>query len=135
VRFKPVILGLTANGSETPGTVELLAAVSDDSAPDQLAYQWSYTPSTGTATVTFASNGQGNPGLFEGYTVTHQGTLTLAVTDEHNGTTTVHYHLLPGQFADAIDHASVSGLKPSWPATPTPACSRARTGCAAAEAP
>jgi alpha-tubulin suppressor-like RCC1 family protein len=109
--FNPVILSLTANGSETPGTVELLAAVSDDSAPTQLAFQWSYAPNTGTPDATFANNGQEDPALFQGYTVAHQGTITLAVTDEHGGTTTLHYLLTPDQFANAIDHASVNGLK------------------------
>lgn len=111
VLFNPVILSLTANGSEIPNTVELFAAVSDDSAPDQLTYQWSYAPNSGTPDATFTNNGQGTPGLFQGYTLAHQGTITLAVTDEHNGTTTLHYQLTPNQFADAIDHASVNGLK------------------------
>lgn len=111
VLFNPVILSLTANGSATPGTVELVAAVSDDAPATQLAYQWSYVPNTGTPTAMFASNGQGNPGLFEGYTVDHQGTISLAVTDQNNGTTTLNYQLKPNQFADAIDHASVNGLK------------------------
>jgi hypothetical protein len=91
VRFNPVILGLTANDSETSGTVELVAAVSDDTTPDKLAFQWSYVPSTGTPAATFANHGQGNPGLFQGYTLAHQGTLTLAVADEHNGTTTLRW--------------------------------------------
>ncbi len=105
VLFNPVILGLTSNGSETPGTVKLLATVSDDSAPDKLAFQWSYTPDPGTPDGTFANGGQGNPALFQGYTVAHHGTFTLAVTDEDNGTTTVHYQLAPDQFADPIDHS------------------------------
>ena len=111
VLFNPVILSLTANGSKTPGTVELVADVSDDSDPAQLAFQWSYAPNPNTPAATFANNGQGDPGLFQGYTVVHQGTITLAVTDENNGTTTLHYQLTPGQFADAIDHAPVDGLK------------------------
>ena len=103
--FNHVILGLTSNGSETPGTVKLVAAVSADSAPDKLAFQWSYTHNPGTPDGTFANGGQGNPGLFQGYTVAHEGTITLAVTDEHNGTTTLHYQLAPDQFADPIDHS------------------------------
>ncbi len=105
VLFNPVILSLTANGSEIPGAVELIAAVSDDSTPDKLAFQWSYTPDPGTSDGTFANGGQGNPGLFQGYTVAHHGIITLAVTDEQNGTTTVHYQLAPDQFADPIDHS------------------------------
>jgi alpha-tubulin suppressor-like RCC1 family protein len=111
VLFNPVILSLTANGSEVQNTVELFAAVSDDSAPDKLTYHWSFVPNTSTPDATFANSGLGNPGLFQSYTLAHQGTLTLAVTDENNGTTTLHYQLTPNQFADAIDHASVNGLK------------------------
>jgi len=111
VLFNPVILSLTANGSETPGNVELLAAVSDDSAPAQLSFQWSFTPNTDTPDATFANNGQDNPTVFQGYTVDHQGTITLAVTDEHNGTTTLHYQLLRDQFPNPIDHTPVNGLK------------------------
>jgi hypothetical protein len=112
VLFNPVILGLTANGSEAPRTVKLLAAVSAGSASDQLAFQWSYTPSPGTPAATFARSGQGNPGLLQGYTVAHHGIITLAVTDPHSGTTTVHYQLAPDQFADPVDHTSVDGRKP-----------------------
>jgi alpha-tubulin suppressor-like RCC1 family protein len=111
VLFNPVILSLTANGSETLGTVKLVAAVSDDSAPDKLTFQWSYTPNMGTLPATFANNGQDNPTLFQGYTVDHQGTITLAVTDEDHGTTTLHYQLLPDEFADAIEHGPVNGVK------------------------
>jgi len=111
VLFNPVILSLTANGSETPGAVELVANVSDDSTPDHLTVQWSFAPNAGTPDATFANGGLGNPGLFQGYTLAHQGTINLAVTDEKNGTTTLHYTLAPNQFADAIDHVSVNGLK------------------------
>ena len=119
VLFNPVILSLTAScaqcsclgDSGPPGSVELVAAVSDDSSPDQLAFQWSYTPNFDTPDATFANNGQGNPCLFQGYTLDHQGTITLAVTDENNGTTTLHFTLWPNQFADAIDHVSINGLK------------------------
>ncbi len=111
VLFNPVILSLTANGSDTPGTVELVANVSDDSTPDHLTVQWNFAPNAGTPDATFANGGLGNPGLFQGYTLAHQGTITLAVTDENNGTTTLHYTLTPNQFADAIDHVSVNGLK------------------------
>ena len=111
VLFNPVILSLTANGSDTPGAVELVANVSDDSAPDKLTYQWSFTPNMSTPDATFANGGLGDPGVFQGYTLDHQGTITLAVTDENNGTTTLHYVLTPNQFADAIDHNSVNGMK------------------------
>ncbi len=111
VLFNPVILSLTANGSSIPGAVEMVAAVSDDSAPAQLTYQWSFTPNPSTPAATFSNNGQSNPTLFEGYTVDHEGAITLAVTDENNGTTTLHYQLTPDQFAEVIDHASVNGLK------------------------
>lgn len=111
VRFNPIILSLTANGSETAGAVELVAEVSDDGAQTALTYQWSYAPNPGTAGATFANAGQQNPAMFEGYTTAHAGTLTLAVTDEHGGTTTLHYQLLAGQFADAVDHVPASGIQ------------------------
>jgi alpha-tubulin suppressor-like RCC1 family protein len=111
VLFNPVILRLTANGSEPPNTVELLADVSDDGAPEQLTFQWSFVPNTGTPDATFANAGLDNPGLFQGYTVAHQGTITLAVTDENNGTTTLHYPLTPDQFENDIEHVSINGVK------------------------
>ncbi len=111
VAFNPVIRSITANGSETPGAIELVADVSDDSTPDHLTVQWSFAPGAGTPNATFDNGGLGNPGLFRGYTVDHQGTITLAVTDENNGTTTLHYTLTPNEFADAIDHVSINGLK------------------------
>jgi len=111
VLFNPVIRSLTANGSETPGAIELVADVSDDSTPDHLTVQWSFAPNASTPNATFDNAGLGNPGLFRGYTVDHQGTITLAVTDENNGTTTLHYTLTPNEFADAIDHVSINGLK------------------------
>jgi len=108
----PVILSLTANGSDTPGTVELVADISDDSAPDKLAFQWSYTPNPGTPDATFDNGGQGNPGLFQGYTMAHEGTITLTVTDELNGTTTLHYPLTRGPLADPTDFAPNPPLAP-----------------------
>ena len=110
VRFNPMVLSLTANGSATPGTVELIAAVSDDGAPAQLSYLWSYQPGAGTPSATFA-NAQSNPAAFLGYTLAHQGTIALAVTDGDGGTTTLRYQLVPDQFADAIDHGPVNGLR------------------------
>ncbi len=110
VRFNPMVETLIANGSATPGAVQLVAAVTDDSPAAALVYQWSYTPNDGTATATF-TDATVNPATFEGYTVAHQGTIALAVTDEDGGTTTLRYTLVPDQFADAIDHGSVNGLR------------------------
>lgn len=110
VRFNPMVETLTANGSATPGAVQLVAAVTDDSPAAALSYLWSYTPNDGTASATF-TDATVNPATFEGYTVAHQGTIALAVTDEDGGTTTLRYTLLPDLFADAIDHGSVNGLR------------------------
>ncbi len=112
VLFNPVILSLTTQDSETPGTVELVANVSDDSAPDKLALQWNFTPNTGTPDATFDNGGQGNPGIFQGYTVDHEGTITLAVTDEDNGTTTLHYPLTRGPLVAPTDFAPPTILAP-----------------------
>lgn len=111
VVFNPVIRSLTATRGEVPDTVELFADVRDDSAPAQLAYQWSFTPADGSPAATFANGGSGNPGTFQGYTLAHQGLLTLEVTDEDAGNTTLHYQLVPNQFASAIDHEAVHGIK------------------------
>lgn len=110
VRFNPMVETFTANGSATPGAVQLVAAVTDDSPAAALTYLWSYTPNDGTASATF-TDATVNPATFEGYTVAHQGTIALAVTDEDGGTTTLSYTLLPDLFADAIDHGSVNGLR------------------------
>ncbi len=117
VRFNPVILSLDARGNasstQDATLVDLVAAVSDDGAAEMLRYQWSYTPNDGTAPATFANDGQGNPATFQSYSVAHQGTITLAVTDD-NGTgrtTTLRYTLLPDQFKNAIDNGVVSGVK------------------------
>ncbi len=110
VLFNPVVLELVANGTATPGTVELLANISDDGDPADLTFQWTYTPADGTPDATFADNGQTNPALLEGYTVDHQGTITFAVTDINGGTTTLIYELVPNQFADVIDNEAVNGL-------------------------
>lgn len=111
VVFNPVIRSLTAMRGESPGTVELFAEVRDDSAPAQLSYQWSFTPAEGSPAATFADGGATNPGVFQGYTLAHQGLISLAVTDEDAGNTTLHYQLVPNQFASAIDHDAVHGIK------------------------
>jgi cysteine-rich repeat protein len=111
VQLSPVILSMTANGSELPGTVQLVAVVSDGNPAPLVSYQWSYAPAPGTPAVSFANGGQGNPALFQGYTVADQGTITLVVADGQSGPTTLHYQLNPNQFADAIDTSSTSKLK------------------------
>lgn len=111
VLFNPVIQSLTANGSSTPDTVELRAVVSDDGGPAQLTYQWDYTPNPGTPSAAFANGARYNPGYLMGYTVAHQGTIRLAVTDVYGGTTTLSYQLRPGQFANAVDQTAAMGIK------------------------
>lgn len=111
VLFNPVILALEANGTAVPDAVQLTATVSDDGDPAALAYQWRYTPDQGTPSAIFANDGAGNPGLFQSYTVIHQGTITLEVTDEEGGNTTLYYQMVPGQFADAIDHGAAQALE------------------------
>ena len=110
VRFNPVVLGVVANGTVIPDTIELLAEVSDDGDLAALDYQWSFTPGEGTPVASFANGGQGNPGLLQGYTGDVQGTITLAVTDASGGTTTLFYGILPEQFTHIIDHVAANGI-------------------------
>lgn len=111
VQFAPVISSLAANGSAVPGAIQLAATVSDDSTPDHLSFQWSYAPNLNTPDATFADSGQNNPEVFQGYTAAHQGVITLAVTDENHATTTLHYQLVPGEFANVIDHGPVNAIR------------------------
>ncbi len=113
VLFNPVILSLGANGSAIPDAIELVAAVSDDGPQEALSYQWSYTPAPSSAPATFAGGGLANPTVFQGYTVEHHGTITLAVTDHggSGGTTTLRYTLVPDQFKNAIENGAISGVK------------------------
>ncbi len=109
ILFNPVVLELTANGTAIPGTVELFADVSDDT-PDDLTFQWSFTPNASTPDASFA-DATVNPASFEGYTIDHQGTIQLAVTDADGGTTTLFYELVREQFDDVFDPGAVNGLK------------------------
>lgn len=110
VVFNPVIRSLTASAGAVAGSVDLTADVRDDDGPAQLTYQWSFAPAPSTPAATFANDGASNPAVLEGYTLSHQGVISLAVSDGDGGTTTLRYPLVPNQFADAIDHGSVTGI-------------------------
>lgn len=109
VRFNPMVETLTATRSAYPSIVNLVATVTDDGPAEGLSYDWSYVPNPGTYWVAFSSGGASV--LMLDYSVEHQGTIVLAVTDGDGGTTTLRYTIVPGQFADAIDHGSVNGLR------------------------
>ncbi len=110
VLFRPVVLALVANGTATPGAVELFADIYDDSLPSEVAYQWSFTPTGDSPDASFSDNGQTDPTLLEGYTVDHQGIITFQITDADGGTTTVSYELAPNQFTDIVDHEGVDAF-------------------------
>lgn len=110
VRFNPVVRTLTLNGTSAPGSVILTADVSDDGPAESISYAWTYTPDEETPAASFANAGAGNPGILEGYTVAHQGVLTLAISDADNGVTTLYYELVPNQFADVITDDPAAGL-------------------------
>ncbi|ACY13689.1 chromosome condensation regulator [Haliangium ochraceum] len=110
VRFNPVVRSLTVNGTSEPGSVILSADVSDDGPAEDLSYAWTYSPAEGTPAGSFAAGGTGNPGVFEGYTVAHEGTLSLDVSDADGGLTTLSYELMPAQFADVIVDDPAAGL-------------------------
>lgn len=109
VLFNPVVMNVIGQSDGTD--VEWTAEVSDDSDPANLVYQWSYAPNAGSPAGSFASGGAGNPGVFENYLVEHQGVITLAVTDENGGTTTVNYNLVPDQFEPPEDPGAIDGVK------------------------
>ncbi|ACY12809.1 Alpha-tubulin suppressor and related RCC1 domain- containing protein-like protein [Haliangium ochraceum DSM 14365] len=111
VRFNPVVLRMVANGSAIPGEVELFADVSDDTDEAELVYQWGFEANDGTPAASFADAGANNPGRLQSYTGAHQGTITLAVTDEAGGTTTLYYEMLPAQFTHIVDHDAANGLR------------------------
>ena len=110
IHFNPVVLALTANGTETFGEVSLFADISDSGDPETLLYAWTFEPAPGTPAATFAGDADTNPAVLQNYALDVQGQITLAVTDEDGGTTTLHYDLVPEQFADIIDHDVVAGV-------------------------
>lgn len=101
VLVNPVIN--TVNARRITGTSDVLfqASVSDNDATADLRYAWSFASAPSTSfPLTFTSNGSTNPSTLQNYTTAAQGTITLAVTDTDNGTTTLTYPLTPNQFPD-----------------------------------
>jgi len=103
VLFNPVINNVSASRMVGTGNVLFQASVADNDAAADLDYAWSFQPTSGTnfdPLPGFTSGGTTNPATLQNYTTAVQGTITLAVTDTDNGTTTLTYALTPNQFPD-----------------------------------
>ncbi|MHA7634891.1 RCC1 domain-containing protein [Corallococcus sp. M7] len=117
VLFNPVIQGLDgrrlrdADGNMT-SNVLFTAKVSDDGAPETLSYAWGFTAAGSPLPDPLpAFTGQTNPSTLQHYTTSLQGTLTLAVKDADNGTTTLSYALTPNQFPDTpVAEGEITGV-------------------------
>ncbi|QAT89089.1 RCC1 repeat-containing protein [Corallococcus coralloides] len=102
VLFNPVIQGLDGfrvrnELGEMTTHVIFTAKVSDDGPQSALTYAWGFT-ATGTPSPLPVFTGDTNPSTLQDYNEDVQGTLSLAVTDGDNGTTTLTYPLTPKQF-------------------------------------
>ncbi|WP_407735627.1 RTX toxin [Hyalangium sp.] len=111
VIFNPVINSLTAQRVLGTGNIIWTASVADADLPTTpLTYAWSFDPAS-TYTPALAFTGNTNPTTLQNYTTSVQGTLHLAVTNSHGGTTTVNYQIIPNQFLDnPIEFQVATGL-------------------------
>jgi alpha-tubulin suppressor-like RCC1 family protein len=102
VLFNPVIHSLSAHRVTGTSDVRFEAGISDDSPSEAWTYAWSFTPGDGTSPepLPFFTSDT-NPSTLQDYSDSVRGEVTLAVTDDHGGTTTVAYVLQPGQFPDS----------------------------------
>jgi hypothetical protein len=94
--FAPVVTSI--KGKRTGTNVTWTATVTDDKAQSALSYTWSYAGTAGAAALSSTVN----PGVMSGYTSVAAGTLTLAVKDGDNLTTTIHFALVAGQFPNGV---------------------------------
>lgn len=101
VLFAPVINSVSSSRITGTGNVLFQASVADNDAATDLRYAWSFTSAPNTSfNLAFTNNGTTNPATLQNYTTAAQGTITLAVTDTDNATTTLTYPLTPNQFPD-----------------------------------
>jgi hypothetical protein len=101
VLFNPVIHSLSAHRVTGSSDVLFEAGVTDDSAPEQWKYLWSFTPAEGTSPEPRpVFSGPSNPSTLRYYDDSVRGQVTLEVKDDHGGTTTAYYVLQPGDLPD-----------------------------------
>lgn len=111
VQFQPVITAVVP--ARTGSNVTLTAYVSDPGDPAALTYDWGFTCWSGCGTVGIVDP-EANPAVLSGYDVSVTGKITLTVSNGA-GSTTIHYSVSYGQFADTV----VSNLV-LLPQTPIP---------------
>lgn len=105
VSFNPSILNVGGHRVDGSDQVTWTAAVSDDEGLAGLTYQWGFTPDDPSlAFAPLAGQDETNPATFGGYTLETEGELTLSVTDEDGGITTLHYNILSNLFPESVDY-------------------------------
>lgn len=94
--FAPVVTAI--KGKRAGTNVTWTATVTDDKSLAALSYTWSYVSTAGAAALSSTVN----PATMTGYTPAATGTITLAVKDGDNLTTTIHFTLPAGQFPNGV---------------------------------
>jgi hypothetical protein len=94
--FAPVVTSIKGKRSGT--NITWTATVTDDKTLAALTYTWSYVGTAGAAALSSTVN----PATMTGYTPAAVGTVTLAVKDGDNLTTTIHFALVAGQFPNGV---------------------------------
>jgi alpha-tubulin suppressor-like RCC1 family protein len=134
VTFSPIINNLVARRLPDTASIEWRAEVTDDrpTDQDQLTYNWSFVPTTGTtSTAAFTEGTTTRSNIMTNYDTASSGTIKLSVTDADNGTTTINWALPVNQFlaqSDLIvDVGNVGGVA-SVLAGGSHSCARLTTG-------
>lgn len=104
--FAPIVQSLSGrrDGSDIVWTA---LATDDVDQPPDLAYIWSFDPSSATSAAFTVSDS--NPGLMSGYNEDVSGSITLTVTDSDSESTVVTFQLPAGLFPDELEAQSSEG--------------------------